>query len=89
MVGQISGVEADEVGFWGWDSMVEAMKKSETFGAPSQDIQNEAGIEFVEGSHGSSGPLHYSYPGLYVLYFSYSLISLILYFYFTLARSRK
>ncbi|KAJ4469905.1 hypothetical protein C8J55DRAFT_436620 [Lentinula edodes] len=49
--------------FWAWDSYNAAMKKSETFGAPSSDIAAEAGIQYNAASHGSSGPIHWSYPG--------------------------
>ncbi|KAJ3729415.1 hypothetical protein C8R42DRAFT_651827 [Lentinula raphanica] len=49
--------------FWTWDSYYAAMKKSETFGAPSADIAAEAGIQYNSDSYGSSGPIHWSYPG--------------------------
>ncbi|KAJ3783835.1 hypothetical protein GGU10DRAFT_42781 [Lentinula aff. detonsa] len=49
--------------FWTWDSYYAAMKKSETFGAPSADIAAEAGIQYNAASYGSSGPIHWSYPG--------------------------
>ncbi|KAE9404721.1 alcohol oxidase [Gymnopus androsaceus JB14] len=49
--------------FWTWDSFYAAMKKSETFNAPSDAIATEAGIEYNAASHGSSGPIHWSYPG--------------------------
>ncbi|KIK66615.1 hypothetical protein GYMLUDRAFT_257454 [Collybiopsis luxurians FD-317 M1] len=49
--------------FWTWDSFYAAMKKSETFNAPSDAIAAEAGIEYNSASHGSSGPIHWSYPG--------------------------
>ncbi|KIJ54722.1 GMC oxidoreductase [Sphaerobolus stellatus SS14] len=51
---------------WTWDSFFEAMKKSETFTPPSADIQQEAGIQYNLASHGTSGPLHYAYPGFIV-----------------------
>ncbi|KAJ3828026.1 GMC oxidoreductase-domain-containing protein [Lentinula raphanica] len=49
--------------FWTWDSYYAAMKKSETFGAPSADIAAEAGIQYNAASHGTNGPIHWSYPG--------------------------
>ncbi|KAJ3747680.1 hypothetical protein DFH05DRAFT_1480917 [Lentinula detonsa] len=49
--------------FWTWDSYYAAMKKSETFGAPSADIAAEAGIQYNTDSYGTSGPIHWSYPG--------------------------
>ncbi|KII86080.1 hypothetical protein PLICRDRAFT_31568 [Plicaturopsis crispa FD-325 SS-3] len=51
---------------WSWDSLFAAMKKSENFTAPSAEIQQEGAIEYDSASHGTSGPLHYSYPG-YIL----------------------
>ncbi|RMZ84632.1 hypothetical protein DV737_g1239, partial [Chaetothyriales sp. CBS 132003] len=48
---------------WSWESFYAAMKKSETFTPPSKGIAQEAGIEYDASSHGSSGPIHYSYPG--------------------------
>ncbi|KAJ3905561.1 hypothetical protein F5879DRAFT_988226 [Lentinula edodes] len=49
--------------FWTWDSYYAAMKKSETFGAPSADVAAEAGIQYSASSYGSNGPIHWSYPG--------------------------
>ncbi|KAA1466412.1 GMC oxidoreductase [Dentipellis sp. KUC8613] len=51
---------------WGWDTFYAAMKKSETFNAPSGSIQGAADIEFSTSSHGTSGPIHAGYPG-YIL----------------------
>ena len=51
---------------WNWDNMFAAMKKGENFTAPSTEVQTEADIEFAAASHGTSGPLHVSYPGLCV-----------------------
>ncbi|KAG8951897.1 hypothetical protein FRC04_005589 [Tulasnella sp. 424] len=48
---------------WGWDSMFLAMKKSETFSPPSADIQSEGNILYNAADHGTSGPLHTSFPG--------------------------
>ncbi|KAJ5145360.1 glucose-methanol-choline oxidoreductase [Penicillium atrosanguineum] len=48
---------------WGWDSFYAAMKKSETFDAPSDDIASQADISWDASTHGSSGPIHASYPG--------------------------
>ena len=53
---------------WNWDSLYAAMKKGENFTAPSTDVQTEADIEFVAASHGTTGPLHVSYPGLCVAF---------------------
>jgi len=50
-------------GKWGWQTMLAAMKKSETFVPPSPNVQQTAGIEYDSSSHGSSGPLYSSFPG--------------------------
>lgn len=51
---------------WGWQAMLAAMKKSETFVPPSPDIQQAANIEYDSASHGSGGPLYSSFPGYMV-----------------------
>jgi len=51
---------------WGWDNFLTAMKKSEIFTPPLADIQASGNILFQNTSYGSSGPIHVSYPGLYV-----------------------
>ncbi|THU82406.1 hypothetical protein K435DRAFT_784636 [Dendrothele bispora CBS 962.96] len=48
---------------WAWDSFYAAMKKAETFDAPSDDIKNTAGIDYNENSYGTDGPIHWGYPG--------------------------
>ncbi|KAG8872432.1 hypothetical protein FRB97_007638 [Tulasnella sp. 331] len=48
---------------WGWDSMFTAMKKSEDFTPPTAAIQTQGGIQYDPASHGTTGPLHQSYPG--------------------------
>lgn len=48
---------------WDWDALFAAMKKSETFTAPSDAIKSEGNINYDIASHGTTGPLHYSYPG--------------------------
>ncbi|RMZ86808.1 hypothetical protein DV736_g5964, partial [Chaetothyriales sp. CBS 134916] len=48
---------------WSWESFYAAMKKSENFTPPSEGIAQQAGIEWDVDNHGSSGPIHYSYPG--------------------------
>jgi len=49
---------------WGWNSMLAAMKKSETFTPPTAAIAKEGGISFDASSRGTSGPLQVSYPGI-------------------------
>ncbi|EKM50834.1 uncharacterized protein PHACADRAFT_264347 [Phanerochaete carnosa HHB-10118-sp] len=51
---------------WNWNSLFANMKKSENFTAPSQEIQQEGNIMYDPSSHGTSGPVHVSYPG-YIL----------------------
>ncbi|EJU03853.1 GMC oxidoreductase [Dacryopinax primogenitus] len=51
---------------WAWGSMFAAMKKSENFTAPSAEVQQAGAIEYNVQSHGSSGPLHTSFPGFIV-----------------------
>ncbi|KAG8895791.1 hypothetical protein FRC01_012189, partial [Tulasnella sp. 417] len=58
LLGSLDGAAA-----WGWDSMFAAMKKSEIFTPPSSDIQSQGNILYNPESHGSSGPLHTTYPG--------------------------
>ena len=48
---------------WGWQAMLGAMKKSETFVPPSPDVQQAANIEYDSSSHGSSGLVYNSFPG--------------------------
>ncbi|KAK7456342.1 hypothetical protein VKT23_010588 [Stygiomarasmius scandens] len=55
---------------WAWNPFYSAMKKAETFDAPSDDIASEAGIEFNQASYGDSGPIHWGYPG-----FTFPLLS--------------
>ena len=51
---------------WSWDKLFAAMQTSETFTPPSSTVQSEGDIQFVASSRGTSGPVHVSYPGLYV-----------------------
>ncbi|CAE6528720.1 unnamed protein product [Rhizoctonia solani] len=51
---------------WSWASLFEAMKKSENFTEPSQNIKDAGRIQYDVTSHGRSGPLHYAYPGFVV-----------------------
>ncbi|CEH18770.1 Glucose dehydrogenase/choline dehydrogenase/mandelonitrile lyase (GMC oxidoreductase family) [Ceraceosorus bombacis] len=49
---------------WGWDNIFRAMKKSETFVPPTGRVRNVLpDLRYNEASHGSSGPIHYSWPG--------------------------
>ena len=48
---------------WNWNSLFANMKKSENFTSPTADIQSAGGIMFDASSHGTTGPVHSSYPG--------------------------
>lgn len=58
MLGDMDGADN-----WGWDSFYGAMKKSENFTPPSGNIAQQGGISWDASDHGSSGPIHASYPG--------------------------
>ncbi|KZT59087.1 GMC oxidoreductase [Calocera cornea HHB12733] len=51
---------------WAWESLFPMMRKSENFTAPPPDISDEGAIQYNIASHGTSGPVHYSYPGFLV-----------------------
>ncbi|KAJ5102947.1 hypothetical protein N7532_003476, partial [Penicillium argentinense] len=57
----LDGMEGAEN--WGWDSFYAAMKKSETFSPPTDEMKDQAEITWDAATHGSSGPIHASYPG--------------------------
>ncbi|ESK83387.1 gmc oxidoreductase [Moniliophthora roreri MCA 2997] len=58
MMGNAEGANA-----WTWSEFDNAMKKSETFTPPKDDVKAMAKIEYTAASFGSSGPIHASYPG--------------------------
>lgn len=58
-----SGAEA-----WNWTNQLSMMQKSETFNAPSSDLASANDLLYNASSHGSSGPLHVSWPGLCVIF---------------------
>ncbi|KAF7770784.1 CAZyme family AA3 [Agaricus bisporus var. burnettii] len=51
---------------WTWDNFFGALKKSETFTPPTDDTVKTAGIQWNADSHGTSGPVHATYPGYMV-----------------------
>ncbi|KXN90306.1 Oxygen-dependent choline dehydrogenase [Leucoagaricus sp. SymC.cos] len=51
---------------WTWDRLFAAMKKSEVFTPPTDDVAKTAGIQYNADSHGTTGPVHHSYPGYMV-----------------------
>ena len=56
--------DMDGANNWSWDSFYSAMKMSETFSPPTDDVQSQAEITWDSETHGSDGPIHASYPGL-------------------------
>ncbi|KAJ5171947.1 hypothetical protein N7492_004540 [Penicillium capsulatum] len=54
--------DMDGANNWSWESLYAAMKKSETFAAPTDDIAKEADIAWNVSSHGTGGPIYSSYP---------------------------
>lgn len=58
MLGTMDGADN-----WSWQSLYAAMKKSETFTPPIDSVIQEAGITWDASTHGTSGPIHVSYPG--------------------------
>ena len=49
---------------WNWDGVYASMLEAETYTPPTSEVQALANIQYNAASHGSSGPLHASYPGL-------------------------
>ncbi|EIM80279.1 alcohol oxidase [Stereum hirsutum FP-91666 SS1] len=47
---------------WGWDAQFAAMKKAETYSAPSSDTSENIAIEASDSGRGTSGPVHATYP---------------------------
>jgi len=62
LLAQVAGSD-ENAARWKWDSLSAAIKKSQTFNAPSDDIKNTAGIQYNADTHGTDGPIHWSYPG--------------------------
>ncbi|KAI0640658.1 GMC oxidoreductase [Trametes meyenii] len=51
---------------WSWDDLFDTMKESESFTAPSSDVQQLGNIQYNANSRGSNGPVHVTYPGYMV-----------------------
>ncbi|KIM21073.1 GMC oxidoreductase [Serendipita vermifera MAFF 305830] len=47
---------------WGWDDLLPYFKKSETFHPPDSATVEKFGITYDMSVHGTSGPIHASYP---------------------------
>ncbi|KAJ5360177.1 Glucose-methanol-choline oxidoreductase [Penicillium concentricum] len=54
--------EMDGADKWSWASFYAAMKKSETFTPPTDDVVDEARITWNATHHGTDGPIHATYP---------------------------
>ncbi|EJD54868.1 alcohol oxidase [Auricularia subglabra TFB-10046 SS5] len=48
---------------WSWNTFYAALKKSETFTPPTEAVREEAAIHWEPSHHGTSGPIHNTYPG--------------------------
>lgn len=55
----------DDHANWGWAPVYASTKKSEKFTPPSQYHIDEASMVIDESLHGTDGPIHYSYPGIF------------------------
>lgn len=62
--GMIASQDDASAAAWNWNWMYAAMKKTETFHAPSDKIKATGDIKYDVSAHGTDGPLHYGYPGL-------------------------
>lgn len=68
----VSGISSTAKSTWGWDNMLAAMKKSETFTPPTDEVQTTlksgAGgqdvLKWDAASHGTSGNIHASWPAV-------------------------
>ncbi|KAF8075295.1 hypothetical protein FPV67DRAFT_627841 [Lyophyllum atratum] len=49
---------------WGWDQFYAAMKKSETFTPPRDEVAQIGNITWSASSHGTNGPMQASYPAV-------------------------
>ncbi|RJE24530.1 Dehydrogenase [Aspergillus sclerotialis] len=58
MLGDMDGADN-----WSWESFYAAMKKSEKFTPPMDSQAKQANIKWDVSDHGTSGPIHMSYPG--------------------------
>ena len=59
--GLVSG--QDGASAWNWDFQLQMLKKAETFNAPSSDLASQDDLQYNADSHGTSGPVHTSWPG--------------------------
>ncbi|KAF5379451.1 hypothetical protein D9615_006578 [Tricholomella constricta] len=59
--------DAEAAKKWGWDEFYPAMKKTETFTPPSDEVAQIGNITWSAATHGTSGPMQVSYPGMCVI----------------------
>ncbi|GAA5873248.1 hypothetical protein JCM1840_000006 [Sporobolomyces johnsonii] len=59
------GSLVDDQATWGWDAVYPYLKKSETWTPPTAYHISEADMTLNASLHGTDGPIHYSYPGLF------------------------
>lgn len=51
---------------WGWDNFYSVLKDMETWTKPTDEAASVGAIQYDAADHGTSGPLHSSYPAVYV-----------------------
>lgn len=49
---------------WGWDNLLNGMKKSEKLQTPLKSVREQAHIEYDGSSHGRNGPIHTTWPAV-------------------------
>ncbi|KAJ3574761.1 hypothetical protein NP233_g1549 [Leucocoprinus birnbaumii] len=60
----ITSDDSDAATRWGWNEMYAAMKRSENFTAPLDDVARVGNIQWDASTHGTGGPMSISYPGI-------------------------
>lgn len=58
----LSGQDGKTADNWGWESLLTAMKRTETFHPPTPERATQFSIKYGQDSHGSNGPIQASYP---------------------------
>jgi len=60
----IASDDNDAATRWGWIEMYDAMRKSENFTPPINSVGQVGNIRWDASTHGNSGPMSVSYPGM-------------------------
>lgn len=60
----IASDDNDAATRWGWIEMYDAMRKSENFTPPINSVGQVGNIRWDASTHGNSGPMSVSYPGI-------------------------